>query len=81
MRESFEVGSLESPHLALVYDPMRESLAVLQQRCVNSKIPSFLLKSLIRLLLLGLDYLHTKCHIIHTDTSSLAIHSSDSFEA
>ena len=71
VRESFEVGGPDSPHLVLVYDPMRESLATLQQRRIDSKLPSFFLKILIKFLLQGLDYLHTKCHIIHTGTCSL----------
>ena len=45
--------------------PMRESLATLQQRRIDSKLPSFFLKILMKFLMQGLDYLHTKYHILH----------------
>ena len=79
VRESFTVGIPNSPHLALVYDPMPESLATLQQRRIDSKLPSFFLKILMKFLLQGLDYLHTKCHIVHTGTCGLGIRFFKSF--
>lgn len=44
---------------------MREPLWIFQQRCRNKRFPLGLLKGYIKLLLQGLDYLHSECKIIH----------------
>ncbi|KAL8884341.1 MAG: hypothetical protein Q9192_006871 [Flavoplaca navasiana] len=64
---SFEVVGPDSTHLGLVYAPMRESLSKFQRRLSNGRILGYFLKPLLVMLLTGLDHLHTKCHIIHTD--------------
>jgi serine/threonine-protein kinase SRPK3 len=53
-------------HLCLVFEPMREPLIQLQRRLPGQKIPPRLLKVYVDFLLMGIDYLHSKCHIIHT---------------
>ncbi len=65
---SFEVAGPDSTHLGLVYAPMRESITKFQRRLSNDRIPGYLLKPLLVILLTGLDHLHSKCHIIHTGT-------------
>jgi hypothetical protein len=47
---------------------MRETISTFQERLVDERIPSYLLKPLLKCLLTALDYLHTSCHIIHTGT-------------
>ena len=66
--DSFEVNGPDATHVGLVYAPMRESISRFQRRLLNSQMPSYFLKPLIAMVLSGLDYLHTKCHIIHTGT-------------
>ena len=66
--DSFEVRGPDSAHVGLVYAPMRESVSRFQKRLVNGRVPSYFLKPLMAMVLTGLDYLHTKCHIIHTGT-------------
>jgi serine/threonine-protein kinase SRPK3 len=68
VQESFEVQGPYGKHLCLVYVLMRETLATFQRRLENERVPGILLKPLLVLLLTGLDYLHTRCHIIHTGT-------------
>src|SRR5258708_10807379 len=34
---------------------------------LKTGIPTFLVQQIIRQMLQGLDFLHTKCHLIHTD--------------
>ncbi|KAL8877465.1 MAG: hypothetical protein Q9198_004525, partial [Flavoplaca austrocitrina] len=63
----FEMAGPDSTHLGLVYAPMRESLSKFQRRLSNGRISGYYLKPLLVMLLTGLDHLHTKCHIIHTD--------------
>ena len=64
--ESFTIPGQSGHHLCLAYAPMRENLSTFQRRLRDGRISVSLLKPLLRFLLLGLDYLHTKCHIIHT---------------
>jgi serine/threonine protein kinase len=64
--DSFDISSPQGNHVCLVYEPMRETLSTFQERTQNRRLPSNLMKPLLRFLLLGLDYLHTKCHVSHT---------------
>ena len=67
---SFEVAGPDATHVVLVYTPMRESLSTFQRRLLNNRIPDYFLKPLLAMLLTGLDYLHTKCRIVHTGTQA-----------
>jgi serine/threonine-protein kinase SRPK3 len=68
--DNFEVVSPTGPsHLCLVFEPMREPLWLFRRRLGADKVsrpflPIF--KAYLRILLEGLDYLHSECHIIHT---------------
>lgn len=63
---SFEVKGPEGSHLCLVYPPMREPLSMYQQRFDDRRMPLPLIKTYIRVLLTGLDYLHKECRVVHT---------------
>ncbi|KAJ9212960.1 hypothetical protein DTO166G4_5464 [Paecilomyces variotii] len=65
--DSFEVKGPGGTHSCLVYPPMRESLSMYQRRFHDRKMPLPLIKTYIRGLLTGLEYLHKKCRIVHTD--------------
>ncbi|OJJ74452.1 hypothetical protein ASPBRDRAFT_146493 [Aspergillus brasiliensis CBS 101740] len=65
--DSFEVKGPEGSHSCFVYPPMRESLSVYQHRFAHRKMPLPLVKTYIRALLTGLDYLHKDCRTVHTD--------------
>ncbi|KAH9208450.1 kinase-like domain-containing protein [Leptodontidium sp. 2 PMI_412] len=66
---------LESPagstHLSLVFEPMREPLWLFRRRLAGEDrvTPPWmpLIKTYLQILLEGLDYLHSECHVIHTD--------------
>lgn len=45
---------------------MREPIWLLERRCRNGRFSSSLIRAYPRLLLTGLDYLHSECHIVHT---------------
>ena len=64
--DNFEAVGPNGSHLCLVYDPMREPLWLLRQRCKDRKFPIGLLKGYLQLILKGLDYIHSECHVIHT---------------
>ncbi|KAL3435985.1 kinase domain protein [Aspergillus tetrazonus] len=65
--DSFELRGPERSHLCLVYPLLREPLAMYQRRFDNGKMPLPLIKTYIRALLTGLEYLHKECRIVHTD--------------
>ena len=55
-----------SGHICLVFEPLREPIWLLNERFEGNTIPSEILKIMVQMLLHGLDYLHTECHIVHT---------------
>ncbi|GIK05193.1 hypothetical protein Aspvir_009296 [Aspergillus viridinutans] len=65
--EYFEERGPNGTHICLGYEPMREPLWLFQSRCRDQRLPLGLLKGYMKLLLKGLDYLHSECNIIHTD--------------
>ncbi|PLB43367.1 protein kinase [Aspergillus steynii IBT 23096] len=65
--ECFEIEGPEGKHLCFAYEPLREPLWLFRRRFVDEKIPFPIIKLYIRFLLAGIDYLHTKCKIVHTD--------------
>ncbi|KAJ5697170.1 hypothetical protein N7488_010854 [Penicillium malachiteum] len=65
--DSFKIENTEDTYSCLVYTPMRETLSVYQRRFEGRKMPLPLVKTYIRALLTGLDYLHKECRIVHTD--------------
>ncbi|GAB7356018.1 hypothetical protein MBLNU459_g6639t1 [Dothideomycetes sp. NU459] len=54
-------------HLCLVHDVLRETLEIYRRRFSSGRLPQPLAKAYIKILLVGLDYLHTRCNIVHTD--------------
>ncbi|GIK04877.1 hypothetical protein Aspvir_008975 [Aspergillus viridinutans] len=65
--DDFEVAGPEGKHMCLVYEPMREPLWILLRRFVDRKLPLPIAKAYIYILLVGLDYLHAECKVVHTD--------------
>ncbi|KAJ5796965.1 uncharacterized protein N7518_005505 [Penicillium psychrosexuale] len=65
--DSFEVSGPNGKHLCLAYEPMREPFWLFQRRFEDWRIPLPLVKTYILFFLVGLDYLHTGCKVIHTD--------------
>ncbi len=53
-------------HICLVFEVMGEDLVALVRRYCDKKLPVHLVKQVARQLLLGLDYLHRSCKIVHT---------------
>jgi hypothetical protein len=64
--DSFEVGTPYGKHKCLVYAPMRESLHIFRRRFGNDKLPLPILKAHLKILLLGLGYLHSACEVVRT---------------
>ncbi|CAG7922237.1 unnamed protein product [Penicillium olsonii] len=63
----FEFIHDDQKHTCQIYEPLRESLDTFTKRFPDRKLPLPIAKAYILLLLLGLDYLHTECRVVHTD--------------
>ncbi|PGH27362.1 CMGC/SRPK protein kinase [Polytolypa hystricis UAMH7299] len=64
--DHFEEQGPNGTHICLAYESMREPLWLLLKRCRNQRFTVKLSKGYLKLLLMGLDYLHSECNIIHT---------------
>ncbi|KAJ5561753.1 serine/threonine-protein kinase [Penicillium sp. DV-2018c] len=65
--DSFEITGPEGRHKCLVYEPLREPIWIFKRRFVDGKIPFPIAKAYIYFLLVGLDYLHSECRVVHCD--------------
>ncbi|KAL4923708.1 putative protein kinase [Aspergillus undulatus] len=66
-KDCFEIPGPSGKHFCFAYEPMRESLRLYRRRFHNDAIPLPLVKIYLKVLLTGLDYLHTKCKVAHMD--------------
>ncbi|KKK14683.1 hypothetical protein P175DRAFT_0561003 [Aspergillus ochraceoroseus IBT 24754] len=67
VQESFQVQGRFGQHICLVFEPLREPIWRLGRHLGGVGVPIDVLKPFLRILLQGLDFLHSECHIIHTD--------------
>ncbi|KAJ5415840.1 hypothetical protein N7465_004535 [Penicillium sp. CMV-2018d] len=65
--DSFTLKHGSARHLSIVFEPLREPLWIYRKRFIGDVVPSDVLKILLQMMLHGLDYLHSECHVIHTD--------------
>ncbi|KAJ5087687.1 kinase domain protein [Penicillium angulare] len=68
--DSFDLPGPHGNHICMVFDPLYEPLWMLKERFQGSVLPPDVLKTIIRMVMMGLHYLHTQSHIIHTDLKS-----------
>ena len=64
--DTFDLTAEHGTHSCSVYKPLWETFKIYQGRLVDGRLPLPLVKAYAYILLIGLDYLHTKCNIIHT---------------
>lgn len=67
MLETFTIKAKHGDHLCIVYDVLREPIDECQKRLNKGYFSHTALRQLIPALLKGLDYMHTECHVVHTD--------------
>lgn len=65
--DDFVISGVNGEHVCMVFEVLGHHLLKLIIRSNYQGIPLQNVKSIIRQVLEGLDYLHTKCKIIHTD--------------
>ncbi|KAK6645560.1 hypothetical protein RUM43_001837 [Polyplax serrata] len=67
MLNDFKITGINGTHVCMVFEVLGYNLLKLIIRSSYRGVPISNVKSIIRQVLEGLDYLHTKCKIIHTD--------------
>ncbi|EPS38452.1 hypothetical protein H072_7793 [Dactylellina haptotyla CBS 200.50] len=65
--DSFEHKGPNGTHVCMVFEVLGENLLGLIKKWNHRGIPMQLVKQITKQVLLGLDYLHRECGIIHTD--------------
>lgn len=65
--DSFQHVGPEESHICIVFEPLGESLLALIERNKIKGVPRGLVKAISRQILLGLQYLHDECDLVHTD--------------
>jgi len=65
--DSFKHTGLNGNHVCMVFEPMGPNLLALIKHFNYRGIPMDLVRCITRQVLEGLDFLHSKCSIIHTD--------------
>jgi serine/threonine-protein kinase SRPK3 len=65
--ESFFHKGIHGNHICMVFEVLGDNLLTLIRRFRHRGIVGYIVKRITKQILLGLDYLHGKCGIIHTD--------------
>jgi hypothetical protein len=65
--DSFSHQGPESSHVCIVFEPLGENLLALIERHKKKGVPRVLVRVIARQILLGLEYLHDECDLVHTD--------------
>jgi hypothetical protein len=65
--DSFIHQGPEASHICLVFEPLGENLLALIERNKKKGVPRALVKVIAKQVLLGLQYLHDECDLVHTD--------------
>lgn len=64
--DQFKHNGPNGEHVCFVFDVMGYHLGFQSAKYEDGKLPVLSVKSVVRQLLLGLDFLHRECGIIHT---------------
>ncbi|KAL5518570.1 hypothetical protein ACEPAH_253 [Sanghuangporus vaninii] len=65
--DSFTHQGPEESHICIVFEPLGENLLALIERNKAKGVPRSLVKAISKQVLLGLQYLHDECDLVHTD--------------
>lgn len=65
--DSFDHPGPEEVHVCIVFEPLGENLLSLIERNKKKGVPVALVKTIAKQVLLGLEYLHDECDLVHTD--------------
>src|SRR5271156_7030054 len=65
--DHFEHSGPNGQHICLVFEALGESVLSTLKRYQYRGLPTHIIKQITKQVLLGLDYLHRECGVIHTD--------------
>ncbi|KAF8350191.1 kinase-like domain-containing protein [Amanita rubescens] len=65
--DSFTHQGPESSHICIVFEPLGENLLALIERHKKKGVPRAVVRIIAKQILLGLEYLHDECDLVHTD--------------
>jgi serine/threonine protein kinase len=65
--DSFYYQGPEASHVCIVFEPLGENLLALIERNKKKGVPRALVRVIAKQILLGLQYLHEECDLVHTD--------------
>ncbi|KAL0950777.1 hypothetical protein HGRIS_007544 [Hohenbuehelia grisea] len=65
--DSFTHTSPEASHICIVFEPLGENLLALIERHKKKGVPKAIVRVIAKQILLGLQYLHDECDLVHTD--------------
>ncbi|KAH9853024.1 Pkinase-domain-containing protein [Lenzites betulinus] len=65
--DHFEHNVLDDSHICLVFEPLGENLLALIERHKKTGVAVDLVRVIAKQMLLGLQYLHDECDLVHTD--------------
>ncbi|SCU83323.1 LAME_0C04742g1_1 [Lachancea meyersii CBS 8951] len=65
--DNFNHTGPNGKHVVMVFEVLGENLLALIKKYEHRGIPAMYVKQIAKQLLLGLDYMHRKCGVIHTD--------------
>ena len=66
IQDPFTVPGPFGEHLCMAFEPLREPLWLVGRHLGTVGLPPTVLQAFLRLVVKGLDFLHSECHIIHT---------------
>ncbi|KAF9455511.1 kinase-like domain-containing protein [Collybia nuda] len=65
--DSFFYQGPEASHVCIIFEPLGENLLAMIERNKKKGVPRALVKMIAKQILLGLQYLHDECDLVHTD--------------
>lgn len=65
--DNFRHQGPNGSHVCMVFEVLGENLLGLIKRYQHRGVPQHIVKQIAKQVLMGLDYLHTECRVIHTD--------------
>ncbi|KAF9073779.1 kinase-like domain-containing protein [Rhodocollybia butyracea] len=65
--DSFSHNIADASHICIVFEPLGENLLALIERNKKKGVPRALVKLIGKQVLLGLQYIHDECDLVHTD--------------
>ncbi|CAG7966394.1 unnamed protein product [Penicillium olsonii] len=71
--DSFDLQGPYGDYICMVFNPLYEPLWTLKRRFQGSVLPKDVLRTVIQMVVIGLHYLHTHCHVIHTDNVGVPV--------